>query len=42
MDTAFMVIGVGAITLMCGAVFGPWGLLVLPAGIVLSYFILSA
>lgn len=36
-DTAIMVISFGAITLICGAAFGPWGLLVLPAGLILGW-----
>lgn len=39
MDTAIMVIGISAITLVCGATFGPWGLLVLPAGLALGWLI---
>lgn len=39
MDTIIMVIGISAITLVCGAVFGPMGLWVLPAGLLLACLI---
>jgi hypothetical protein len=39
MDTAIMIVGIGAITLICGAAFYPWGFLVLPAGLVLAWLI---
>jgi hypothetical protein len=36
---AAFIIGAGVITLACGAFFGPWGLCVLPAGLLFGYII---